>query len=76
MEQDYIFISEYQMPDGFIKFAHTDKTVLSAANGNSQSATEYIWTNERTWEHLPERMKEVSRLSNGTQMNIMDFMEE
>ena len=48
-KQDNIFISEYDMPDSFIEIARIDKPILSTANGASGTATEKIYTNERTY---------------------------
>lgn len=49
VEQDNIFISEYTMPEPFIEIASTQKSVLSAANGDSGKVTEKLWTNPKTY---------------------------
>ena len=72
--QDNIFISEYWMPDNFIQYAQVEKTVLSASNGNSQTAKEKIYTNRRTYERMTDEQKELIRAWNGEQMNIEDLI--
>ena len=46
--QENIYISEYWMPEPFVEIARREKSVLSAANGNSQKAVEKIFTNRKT----------------------------
>lgn len=63
-EQDNIFISEYSMPDEFIEIARIEKTVLSAANGNSAKQIEKLYTNRKTFDKLSDELKE--RYQNNT----------
>ena len=71
--QDNIYISEYKMPDVFIPYARIDKTVLSASNGNSQKATEMIFTNRRTYEKLKDSTKERIHLNFAEQVSMFDY---
>ena len=73
LEQDNIFISEYWMPDDFIEVARFEKTILSAANGNSQKAEEKIYTNRRTYDRLDKAFKERIRFNTATQMTMFDL---
>ena len=72
-QQDNIYISEYEMPDCFVPYARHDKTVLSASNGNSQKATEMIYTNKRTYDKLKDYVKEIINLNFAEQMTLFDF---
>ena len=72
--QDNIFISEYWMPDSFIQYAQIEKSVLSAANGNSQTAREKIYTNRRTYERMTDEQKELIKVWNGEQMSLEDLI--
>ena len=72
--QDNIFISEYWMPDSFIQYAQIEKSVLSAANGNSQTAREKIYTNMRTYERMTDEQKELIKVWNGEQMSLEDLI--
>ena len=64
-QQDNIFISEYSMPEPFIVVSERKKTILSSASGNSDKATEKIYTN-------PKTVKNHDVLK---QTTIFDFME-
>lgn len=73
-QQDNIYISEYQMPDDFIEVASIEKKVLSAANSNSLTNTEKIFTNQRTYDALPPDRKEVIAINKGKQVNLFDLI--
>lgn len=73
LEQDNIYISEYDMPDGFIPFAHREKTVLSAADGNGYKADEIIFTNERTYHKLTMSKREYIKLNFAEQLSLFDI---
>lgn len=73
-KQKNIFISEYNMPSDFICIAKIEKQVLSASNGNSQTATERIYTNEITYNSLSDSEKEKIQFNMAEQTNIFDFM--
>lgn len=68
--QDNIFISEYWMPDGFIKIANTEKEVKSASNNNGAKAIERIYTNRRTFEKSSPRKQEEWKYSTAEQMTM------
>ena len=70
-EQTNIFISEYSMPDNFIPIAYTEKTILSAANGNSHKAKEYIFTNQKTWDTLDDDTKMLYMSNMACQMSFL-----
>ena len=72
-QQDNIFISEYSMPDDFIIVDEIEKTVLSAANGNSQKATERLYTNERTYNRMSDRQKRIIALNGAQQLSLFDM---
>ena len=61
------------MPDDFIEVARIEKTILSAANGNSQKAEEKIYTNRRTYDRLDEDFKECIKFNRAEQMTMFDF---
>ena len=61
------------MPEDFIEVAHIDKTVLSAANGNSQKAEEKIYTNRRTYDRLDKGFKERIKFNTAQQMTMFDL---
>lgn len=61
------------MPDDFIEVARIEKTILSAANGNSQKAEEKIYTNRRTYDRLPDDFKERIKFNTAQQMTMFDF---
>ena len=69
-KQDNIFISEYSMPEDFVIVAKIEKTVLSAANGNSAKQTEKIYTNRRTWDSLSADMRERYALNAAEQLSL------
>lgn len=69
-KQDNIFISEYQMPEAFIPIAKTTKRVLSAANGNSKVATEYLFTNRKTYNDFSEEKKEQISIEMANQLSL------
>ena len=71
--QDNIFISEYSMPDDFIIVDEIEKTVLSAANGNSQKAIERLYTNERTYNRMSDRQKRIITLNGAQQLSLFDM---
>ena len=71
-KQSNIFISEYNMPDDFIVVDEVEKTVLSAANGNSQKATERLYTNEKTYRHMTDRQKRLIALNGAQQLTLFD----
>ena len=71
--QDNIFISEYNMPDDFIIVDEIEKTVLSAANGNSQKAIERLYTNERTYNRMSDRQKRIIALNGAQQLSLFDM---
>jgi len=71
--QDNIFISEYYMPSNFIEIANTEKVVLSAANGNSNTATERLYTNRRTYDRMSQRQKDVIASNLATQISLFDY---
>ena len=61
------------MPDDFIEVAHIEKTVLSAANGNSQKTEEKIFTNRRTYENLKDDFKERINYNRAEQLTMFDL---
>ena len=69
-KQENIYISEYDMPNDFIVVAEIEKTILSIADGNSRKATERIYTNEITYNKLPETEKAQIRLNMARQMTL------
>ena len=71
-KQSNIFISEYNMPDDFIVVDEVEKTVLSAANGNSQKAVERLYTNEKTYRHMTDRQKRLIALNGAQQLTLFD----
>ena len=76
LEQDNIYISEYQMPDGFIPIAQKEKPVLSSARSNSLKATEKIYTNQRTYDKFSDEQKRAIEMNFSEQMTIFQFIEE
>ena len=76
VRQDNIYISEYQMPEHFVPIAKIDKRVLSAANGNSGIATEYLFTNQRTYNSFTDDRKQMVKIETARQMNLFDFIGE
>ena len=68
--QDNIFISEYSMPDDFIVVAETEKVILSAANGNSQKATERVYTNQRTYSTMSEAQRNIIKFNTAEQLSL------
>ena len=74
VKQDNIYISEYTMPDDFIPVAHIEKTILSAAIGNSFKADEKIFTNKKTFEKLTESKKQYAKLNFAEQVSIFDLL--
>ena len=72
-KQDNIFISEYQMPENFIPIAKTTKSVLSAANGNSKVATEYLFTNRKTYNRFSKERKEKIGLEMASQLSLCNL---
>ena len=74
MEQENIYISEYDMPDDFICVAKAEKTVLSAANSNSIKTDEKIFTNQKTYEKLSQETKERIKINLSEQISLFDFL--
>ena len=72
LKQNNIFISEYNMPDDFIVVDEVEKTILSAANGNSQKAVERLYTNEKTYRHMTDRQKRLIALNGAQQLTLFD----
>lgn len=72
-KQDNIFISEYQMPENFIPIAKTTKSVLSAANSNSKVATEYLFTNRKTYNGFSDERKEKIGLEMADQLSLCNL---
>lgn len=62
------------MPDEFIPYAKIEKTILSAANGNSQKTTEYLFTNQRTYDKFSDEVKERVKL-NFAEQQTFSFLE-
>ena len=60
------------MPDDFIIVDEIEKTVLSAANGNSQKAIERLYTNERTYNRMSDRQKRIITLNSAQQLSLFD----
>jgi len=75
-QQDNIFISEYSMPDCFIPYAWTQKTILSSALGNGTKAKEMIYTNRKTYEKLDDFQKELQIMNFAEQSTIFDFLKD
>ena len=73
LQQDNIFISEYSMPSNFIEIANTEKVILSSADGNSQKATERLYTNRRTYDRMSQRQKDVIASNLATQISLFDY---
>ena len=61
------------MPDDFIIVDEIEKTVLSAANGNSQKAIERLYTNERTYNRMSDRQKRIITLNGAQQLSLFDM---
>lgn len=72
-EQDNIYISEYRMPEDFIEVANISKSILSAANGNSNTAEEKIFTNRRTYDKLSADVKERISFDTAKQTTLFDM---
>lgn len=72
-EQDNIYISEYDMPSDFVCIAKIRKQVLSSSKGNSDFATEKIYTNQRTYENMDEEQRRKAMINTAEQMSIFDF---
>ena len=62
------------MPDDFIPYAWKEKVVLSAANTNSLTAKEMIFTNEGTYKKLTEEKKLIATMNFSEQMDMFDFI--
>ena len=73
LQQDNIFISEYGMPSNFIEIANTEKVILSSADGNSQKATERLYTNRRTYDRMSQQQKDVIASNLATQISLFDY---
>ena len=69
-KQDNIFISEYQMPSDFICIAETEKVILSASNGNSQKATERLFTNWKTWISFSDEQRYMYKMNFAEQLSF------
>lgn len=72
-KQSNIYISEYEMPEGFIEVANIEKHILSDKNDNSRKAVEKIFTNERTYFEMPESQKEIVKHSTAKQISLFDL---
>ena len=73
LQQDNIFISEYSMPSNFIEIASTEKVILSAANGNSNTATERLYTNRRTYDRMSQWQKDIIASNMAVQTSLFDY---
>lgn len=73
-KQDNIFISEYSMPDNFVKYAWQKKKILSCNDNSGGYAKEIIWTNQRTYDKLSEDRQEMAKWNFAEQMTIFDLM--
>jgi len=69
LQQDNIFISEYKMPMNFIEIANVEKSVLCGTD-NSATATERLYTNRRTYDRLPDDMKQRIVINTAEQMTL------
>ena len=58
------------MPDDFIEIANTQKVILSSAIGNGDKAVERIFTNRRTYDRLPDDMKQRIVINTAEQMTL------
>ena len=58
------------MPDDFIEIANIKKIVLSSAIGNGDKAVERIFTNRRTYDRLPDDMKQRIVINTAEQMTL------
>ena len=74
VEQQNIYISEYDMPEDFIRIASIKKQVLSAANGNSSKSTESIFTNRKTYESMTSEQKKKLHYKDAKQLTLFDYM--
>jgi hypothetical protein len=58
------------MPDDFIVVAETEKVILSAPNGNSQKATERVYTNQRTYSTMSEAQRNIIKFNTAEQLSL------
>ena len=58
------------MPDDFIEIANTQKVILSSAIGSGDKAVERIFTNRRTYDRLPDDMKQRIVINTAEQMTL------
>ena len=72
LQQDNIFISEYKMPMNFIEIANIEKTVLCGVQ-NTNTATERLYTNRRTYDCMSQRQKDVIASNLATQISLFDY---
>ena len=72
LQQDNIFISEYKMPMNFIEIANVEKTVLCGVQ-NTNTATERLYTNRRTYDRMSQRQKDVIASNLATQISLFDY---
>ena len=72
LQQDNIFISEYKMPMNFVEIANIEKTVLCGAQ-NTNTATERLYTNRRTYDRMSQRQKDVIASNLATQISLFDY---
>ena len=72
LQQDNIFISEYKMPMNFIEIANIEKTVLCGVQ-NTNTATERLYTNRRTYDRMSQRQKDVIASNLATQISLFDY---
>jgi hypothetical protein len=61
------------MPENFIPIAKTTKSVLSAANSNSKVATEYLFTNRKTYNGFSDERKEKIGLEMADQLSLCNL---
>ena len=72
LQQDNIFISEYKMPMNFVEIANIEKTVLCGVQ-NTNTATERLYTNRRTYDRMSQRQKDVIASNLATQISLFDY---
>ena len=72
LQQNNIFISEYKMPMNFIEIANIEKTVLCGVQ-NTNTATERLYTNRRTYDRMSQRQKDVIASNLATQISLFDY---
>ena len=63
------------MPDDFKPVAWREKSILSAANGNSDKAIEKLFVNERTYWKLNKDQRYLISLNFSEQITLFDYLE-